>query len=58
MVHECGTTFGPCIIPFSGKSHQEELLGLSKDKDYELQLFLNKIIIINYFKLHIEYIYN
>ena len=58
MVHECGTTFGPCIIPFSNKSHQKELLGLSKDKDYELQLFLNKSIIINYFKLHIEYIYN
>ena len=58
MVHECGATFGPCIVPFSNKSHQKELLGLSKDKEYELHLFLNKSIIINYYKLHIEYIYS
>ena len=55
---ECGVTYGPCIIPFTNVSKDKELLGMTKDKIYELQLYTTKAIMLNYCKLYIEYIYN
>jgi len=54
---ECGVIYGPCIIPFTGVSKDKELLGMTKEKKYELQLYTTKSIMLNYCKLHIEYIY-
>lgn len=55
---DCGVTYGPCIIPFTDVSKDKELLGMTKDKQYELQLYTTKSIMLNYCKLYIEYIYN
>ena len=54
---DCGVTYGPCIIPFTDVSKDKELLGMTKEKKYELQLYATKSIMLNYCKLHIEYIY-
>lgn len=54
---DCGVTYGPCIIPFTDVSKDKELLGMTKEKKYELQLYTTKSIMLNYCKLHIEYIY-
>lgn len=55
---ECGVTYGPHIIPFTNVSKDKELLGMTKDKKYDLQLYTSKSIMLNYCKLYIEYIYN
>lgn len=54
---ECGVTYGPCIIPFTEVSKNKELLGMTREKKYELQLYTTKSIMLNYCKLYIEYIY-